>query len=702
MLATTALAGWTEFASAQQQGSVDLPTIDVQSSNDNGTVGYLATRTSSATKTNTPLLDIPQSISIMTRQQINDIGALKLEDVVRYMPGVLWHQGENNRDQVIIRGQSSSADFFVNGMRDDAQIFRDLYSTQRVEVLKGPNALIFGRGNAGGVVNRVLKEADGVTRREATILGGSFNDKRVSTDVGGAVTNTFAARLNAVYEDTDSYRDFDTIKRYGVSPTFTWAPNASTSVKLWYEYFQDRRVFDRGVPSQNGPPYFPAGVSTFFGNPALSFSPATTNAVMLKVDHAFDNGLTVVNQTRFQDTKRFYRNVYPNTTSPVSSAGLATIAAYQNTNDRQNIINQTDWTYKFNTGFAEHTFLFGTEFANQQTANARFTGFFPPGSTATITVPASNPVTFAPVVFSGLPGDARNTTNLNVAAAYVQDQIKLTRWFEIIGGARFEHFALGYQDLNAQGPTYGRALSSVNNLVSPRIGIVFHPVENMSIYASYSVSYLPASGDQFNSLTTGTVDLEPEKFVNKEVGFKWDITPRLAYTAAVYQLDRTNSRFPDPAIPGFFILSGSTRAQGFETSLVGYIMDQWQVTAGYAYTDARITGDLSATVRAGNRVALVPYNQFIIWNRYDFNDMWGVGLGVISMSNFYATSDDTVLLPAYARVDGAVFFRLNKYLRGQLNVENMFGERYYPTADANNNITPGSPRAFRVSITGSL
>ena len=586
MLATTALAGWTGFASAQQQETLTLPTIDVQSANDNGTVGYLATRTSSATKTNTPLLDIPQSISIMTRQQINDIGALKLEDVVRYMPGVLWHQGENNRDQVVIRGQSSSADFFVNGMRDDAQIFRDLYSTQRVEVLKGPNALIFGRGNAGGVVNRVLKEADGVTRREATILGGSFNDKRVSTDVGGAVTNTFAARLDAVFEDTDSYRDFDTVKRYGISPTFTWAPDASTSVKLWYEYFQDRRVFDRGVPSQNGLPYFPAEVSTFFGNPELSFSPATTNAVMLKVDHAFDNGLTVVNQTRFQDTKRFYRNVYPNTTSPVSPAGLATIAAYQNTNDRQNIINQTDWTYKFNTGFAEHTFLFGTEFANQQTANARFTGFFPPGNTATITVPASNPVTFAPVVFTGLPGDARNTTNLNVAAAYVQDQV--------------------------------------------------------------------------------------------------------------------NSRFPDPAIPGFFILSGSTRAQGFETSLVGYIMDQWQVTAGYAYTDARITGDLSATVRAGNRVALVPYNQFSIWNRYDFNEMWGVGLGVISMSNFYATSDDTVLLPAYARVDGAVFFRLNKYLRGQLNVENIFGERYYPTADANNNITPGSPRAFRVSITGNL
>ncbi|MEP7031587.1 MAG: TonB-dependent receptor plug domain-containing protein, partial [Pseudolabrys sp.] len=180
-----------------------MDTIDVTGNSD-ATVGYLATRSSTATKTDTPLRDVPQSVSVMTKQQIQDIGAQKMEDVVRYVPGVVWHQGENNRDQVVIRGQSSTADFFVNGMRDDAQYFRDLYNTERVEILKGPNAMIFGRGGGGGVLNRVMKEADGVTRREVTVQGGSFNDGRVSTDAGGKVNETFAARLNAVYEQSDS------------------------------------------------------------------------------------------------------------------------------------------------------------------------------------------------------------------------------------------------------------------------------------------------------------------------------------------------------------------------------------------------------------------------------------------------------------------------------------------------------------------
>jgi catecholate siderophore receptor len=306
------------------------------------------------------------------------------------------------------------------------------------------------------------------------------------------------------------------------------------------------------------------------------------------------------------------------------------------------------------------------------------------------------------VAFTGLATDARNVTNLNIAAAYGQDQIELTRWLQVIGGVRFDRFDLGYVNLNGQGTAYGQTFGRVDNLVSPRIGVVVKPVEPVSLYASYSVSYLPSSGDQFNSLTPGLVSAEPEKFVNKEVGVKWDVTPRLAYTAAVYELDRTNSRFPDPINAGFFILSGATKTRGFETSLAGTIADNWQVTAGYAYTDARIVGATSATIVAGNRVALVPYNQFSLWNRYDFNENWGAGVGVINMSNFYASSDDTVILPSYTRVDGAVYYKLNKNLRAQLNVENIFGARYYPTADGNNNITPGSPRAARLSMTASF
>lgn len=678
--------------------AVSLDTINVQGDS-GGTVGYLATRTSTATKTDTPLRDVPQAVTVVTKEQIQDTGAQKLEDVVRYVPGVLWHQGENNRDQIVMRGQSSTADFFVNGMRDDAQMFRDLYNTQRIEFLKGPNAMIFGRGGGGGVLNRVLKEADGTSVREITLQGGSFDNKRVSADVGGKVNDTFAARLNSVYEKSGSYRDYVNLERYGVNPTFTWTPTGATKITFSYEHYRDRRLQDRGVPSQNGEPYYPAGTSTFFGNPNLSFTPVTANIVMASIDHEFDSGLKVKNQTRFQDTKRFYQNVYPNTGSAVTAGGLATLAAYNNTNDRQNLINQTDWTYKFSLGMTRHTALFGTEFANQKSANARFTGFF--GNATTITVPASNPVSFAPVDFRGQASDARNTTNLNIAAAYAQDQIEFTRWLQFIGGVRFDRFDLGYVNLNPQGTSYGQTFNRVDNLISPRAGFVIKPIEPVSLYASYSVSYLPASGDQFNSLTPGLVASEPEKFVNKEAGVKWDLTPKLAFTAAVYELMRTNQRLADPNNAGFFILSGATKSRGFETSLAGYITDRWQTSAGYAYTDARIVGATSTTVLPGNRVALVPYNQFSLWNRYDIDHMWGVGAGVIHMSNFYANADNTVVLPAYTRVDGAVFFKLNKNVRAQLNVENVFGVRYYPTADANNNITPGSPRAVRFSVTAS-
>jgi catecholate siderophore receptor len=694
--------------------AADLPTIDVQGGGSKNTVGYIATRTSTATKTDTPLINVPQAVTVVTKQQVQDIGAQRLEDVVRYVPGVVWHQGEGNRDQIVIRGQSSTADFFVNGMRDDAQVFRDLYNAERIEILKGPNAMIFGRGGGGGVLNRVLKDADGVPVNEWRFQTGSYNNKRVSADVGGKVNDQFAARINGVFEDSNSYRDFFHMQRAGVNPTFTWTPTAQTTIKFSYEYFRDYRTADRGIPSQNGVPYDRAAPSTFFGNPALSNTPSTQNIVTALVDHTFDNGLNVKSQTRFADYKRFYQNVYPG--SAVNATDMLTLAAYNNSNDRQNIGNQTDWTKKFSLGPTQHTFLFGTEFANQKSANARFSGFFTNTGTGTSSfIPGSNPVSWQNVDFRGTiatPGlftntDARNKTNLNIAAAYVQDQVELTRWLQLIGGVRFEQFALGYTNLNngfnVSGTTLslpaGTTFSRRDNLVSPRGGIILKPVDNVSFYGSYAVSYLPASGDQFNGLTPGTSAAEPEKFVNKEVGVKWDITPRLTYTTAFYELDRTNSRFPDPNNAGFFILNGATKTRGVEMTLGGYLTDQWQMTGGYAYTDARVVGATSATILAGNRVALVPYNTFSLWNRYDFTEMWGAGLGVIYSSNFYAGSDDAVLLPSYTRVDGAVFWKLNNSLRAQVNVENIFGAKYYPTADGNNNITPGSPRAARFVLT---
>jgi catecholate siderophore receptor len=673
--------------------------------NAGGDVGYHAESTSSGTKTNTPLRDIPQSITVVTKQEIQDLGAQRLEDVAHYVPGVNWHQGEGNRDQIIIRGVSSTADFFVDGIRDDGQVYRDLYNTERLEFFKGPNAMIFGRGGSGGVLNRVLKTADGVPINDWKVQTGSYNNARVSGDVGGKITDTLYGRINGVFEDSDTYRDFGHLQRGGVNPTLTWLATPLTKVKLSYEYFHDYRTADRGIPSFAGLPFGGASPSTFFGDPSVSNASLTQNIATAVVDHDFANGLTVKSQTRYANYQHYYQNVYPG--SAVSNANTFTASAYNNSNDRQNVINQTDWTYRFYTADVKHTLMFGTEFGNQKSANNRHTGFFTTGTTSSAPISVFNPTVIGiPVDFRGQASDARNRSELKTSSVYVQDQIELTRWLQIIGGVRFDRFDLSYVNLNEQSPaTFGQTFSRVDDLVSPRIGAVLKPVEPFSFYGSYSVSYLPASGDQFGALTAVTTGLKPEKFTNREVGTKWDLLPRLTWTTAFYQLDRENTPIRDTT--GIVVAAGQSRVLGIETGLAGYVTDRWQVSAGYANVNARYltsTSNAAGTLaaRAGAHVQFVPVHTYSLWNRYDINYNWGVGLGVISQSEYYAAADNTVHVPGYTRVDGAVFWRLNKFVKAQVNVENIFGAKYYPSADGNNNISIGSPRAVRFALTTNI
>ena len=695
---------------AARAPAVPPPAPPVVVTNAGGDVGYHANSTSSATKTNTPLRNIPQSVTVITKQQIEDIGALRLEDVSHYVPGVSTRQAEGNRDEIVIRGQSSNADFFVNGVRDDGQVYRDLYNTERLEYLKGPNALIFGRGGGGGVVNRVLKEADGIPISQWKTSFGTFGEKRVSADVGDKIAPNLYARINGVFENSDSYRDYFNLQRGGINPTLTWLATPLTKVKLSYEYFRDERTADRGIPSQFGYPYFPASPNQFFGNPALSATQLTQNNATAVVEHDFNNGLTVKNQTRFATYSHVYQNVYPNGASAVTAAGTYTQAAYNNTNDRQNILNQTDWTYKFNTDVLKHTVVFGTEFGNQKSANQRFSGIFPNGATTQGGISAANPTTFQNVVFPGAASDARNKTNLNLAAIYAQDQIEVTRWLQLIGGVRFDRFDLTYVNFNgAPAVPVGASFGRIDNLVSPRGGVVIKPIDPLSLYGSYSISYLPSSGDQFGALNSRSVLLMPEKFTNKEIGAKWDILPRLTFTSAFFRLDRENTPILDPATPGLVVASGHSRVLGIEAGLAGYVTERWQISAGYTSLNARFvtatsnTGSTTAApalaAAAGAHVPFVPTNMYSLWNRYDINYNWGVGVGIISQDRYYAAVDNTVQIPGYTRVDGAIFWRLNKYVKAQINVENIFGAKYYPTVDGNNNIMPGSPRAARFQLT---
>jgi catecholate siderophore receptor len=682
-----------------------------------GTVGYYTDSTGVATKTNTPLINVPQSVSVLSKDFIQDQSTHSITDLSRYVPGVAVHQGEGNRDELVIRGVDSSANFFVNGFRDDVQYYRDIYNTQSIEVLKGPSALVFGRGAGGGVFNRTLKEADGVTRYEASAQTGSWGDRRVSLDAGQAINDNVAVRLNAFYEGADAFRDFNHLERYGFNPTVTLKPDDDTKVKLSFEYYHDKETADRGNPSigtgtrfNPTSPFVPNGdFQAFFGSPQYNNTWVDAYTAMVVVEHDFGNGLTGKNSTMISDFNRGYQNVFPG--SSVNSAGAFTYSAYNHITDRESAFNQTDFIYKTMTGSVRHTIAFGTEFGTQIGLDLRNTGIF--ASTGTNVAPgnAFDPTFFGTINFvhhaTGTNTDGVTTPDsfsnyrLNIQSAYAQDQIEITRWLQLIAGLRYDRF-----DMSATDENTGIFRSRVDDTLSPRAAVIVKPLDNLSFYTAYSISYLPSAGDQFSALNTGSALIPPQKFENTEVGVKWNILPKLQYTAAIYQLNRTN--VPLAIGGGLFAISGSNVIKGFETALTGYVTNEWQSTLGYAYTDARIGSDTNTstaanppapTILKGNVVQLVPFNQFSWWNKYQFDPMWSAALGVIYFSDSYAASDDFVKLPGFVRFDAGVYAKIDEHWRAQLNVENIFNKGYWASADGNNNISPGQGRTVRVRAT---
>jgi catecholate siderophore receptor len=650
-------------------------------------VSYRTEAISSATKTLTPLRDIPQSISVVTNEQIRDQAMDSIADVVNYVPGITSHQGENNRVQVVIRGNSTSADFFLNGVRDDVQYYRDLYNIDRVEVLKGPNAMTFGRGGGGGVISRVTKGAGFSSLREITFQAGSFNNKRLTVDFDQPLSKKVAFRLNGLYENSGSFRRFVNLERYGINPTVTITPGTQTRITFGFEHFYDGRVADRGIPSYQGRPA-DLPISTFFGNPHDSYVRARVDLFSATIQHQVGR-LNISNRTQLGDYDRGYQNFVPGAINTARTQ--VALSAYNNATKRRNIFNQTDLTYIVSTGRIKHTLLGGAEIGRQLTNNFRNTGFF--NNTATsILVSYEDPVISTPVMFRQSATDANNHLQTDLAASYVQDQVEFSRHVQVIAGLRFDYF-----DLQFHNNRNGDNLRRIDRLVSPRTGIVIKPILPLSIYANYSVSYLPSSGDQFSSLTTITQQVKPEKFSNYELGAKWDVRHNLALTTAIYRQDRTNTRATDPNDPARIVQTGSQRTNGFEVGLNGSLTRSWSVAGGYAYQDALIT-NATVAARAGANVAQVPRQIFSLWNKYQLWPKLAFGLGVVHRSDMFAAIDDTVTLPGYLKLDAAVYVPFNEKLRLQAHFENLLNRKYYLNADGNNNISPGSPRAVRVGF----
>ena len=291
--------------------------------------------------------------------------------------------------------------------------------------------------------------------------------------------------------------------------------------------------------------------------------------------------LNIRNRTLFGDYDRFYQNYVPGATNAART--LVTLTAYNNATRRRNLFNQTDLTYLASTGSIRHTLVGGVELGRQRTNNLRNSGFFNNAATS-ILVPFDDPTTSIPVTFRPNATDANNRLGLNLAATYLQDQIEINRYVQVIAGVRYDYFDLKYHN-NRNGDNLRR----IDNLVSPRLGVVVKPVTALSLYGSYSVSYLPSAGDQFSSLTTITQQVKPEKFTNYEVGMKWDIRRFLSLTSAAYRLDRTNTRSIDPNDVSRIIQTGSQRTNGFELGVNGSVTRDWSIAGGYAYQDAFIS-----------------------------------------------------------------------------------------------------------------
>ena len=464
--------------------------------------GYGDSDGSTGTKTPTPLVDVPQTVTFITEDQLEDQSVRQLGEALRYVPGVSLETGEGHRDEIFIRGQETTADFYIDGLRDDAQYYRSLYNISRVEVLKGANALIFGRGGGGGVVNRVSKRAtfnDAFTQGEASV--DTFGAFAGVVDVNQPVSDTVALRLSATYEEFDSHRDFYEGNFVGISPTITAALGPDTTLTAHYTYDEDNRLTDRGVPAFNGGP-LRGYDETLFGDRDFNDSEIEAHIARTRLEHEFSGTLSANASIQYANDDQTYANILPRGTDGTT----VQLGGYRDATQRENLYGQANLVWQVDTGPASNTLLLGVEAGRQDTQNQRWSVNFDTTDTVTLADVISIPA------FTTAQSRSRDS-NLDTFSAYIQNQLDIGDHFEIIAGLRFDRFDLDTVDLIS-----GVDGSRVDEEVSPRVGLVFKPQESLSIYASYAESFLPQAGDQFLLLSPTDAAFEPEAFRNYEIG----------------------------------------------------------------------------------------------------------------------------------------------------------------------------------------
>ena len=643
-----------------------------------------------ALKTPVPVLDVPQTVTIVTDDQIRSQGLREIGDIVRYTPGVNTSQGEGHRDAVVFRGVRSTADFYLDGVRDDVQYYRSLYNVEQVEILRGPNALLFGRGGTGGIINRVTKKA---------VLGEMFGGYDLGTDSFGALDfaadynvqtgDNSALRFNIHSDALENHRDHYDGTRFGMNPTVTIALSDKTTMDLSYEYADHERFIDRGIPTINNAPDESLS-SIVFGDEDINVTTLEANIMRANVSHKFSEtrkGNLAVQSSSFE---KMYRNLY----ASGYDGTLVTMDGYLDPTERDNFIVSGNIVSEVVTGSITHTILVGAELINTENKNHRYDTNWSTTDDDNEVFDISRPMDFS-VNSAGVATSVNFTNSLKsksesditVTSLFVQDQMDLTDNVKVMLGGRLDSFDITVDDIKN-----GTSESRTDDRFSPRAGLIYKPQENVSLYMSYSESFLPRSGEQFKALSASSARLDPDVFESTELGLKWAMTDTLSFTAAIFDSEQTRAAYDN--VTGENSEIRGLRVDGIELELRGQVSDKLQLAVGYS--------SLEGTTSSGGVAREVPDHTFSLFAKYQVDENFGWALGITQQGESHIKDNSTLVLPEYTRFDFAAYWNVANDMVLRLNVENLTDELYFPHSHSTHQASVGEPLNARVSLSKSF
>jgi catecholate siderophore receptor len=641
-----------------------------------------------ALKTPVPIINVPQSLSIFTEKNLKNQGLREISDIVKYTPGVNSSQGEGHRDSVVFRGVRSTADFFLDGLRDDVQYYRSFYNIEQVEILRGPNALLFGRGGTGGIINRVTKKAElGSKFGSVDFAFDSFGASDITLDYNVNTNSDSAFRFMMHVDSLENHRDHYDGDRLGINPTYIRKLSDKTTIDLSYEYIDHERFIDRGIPTINGRPDRSLK-DVVFGGADVNTTTVEASIFRGNLTHEISDTSKAIFTIQSSDFEKMYRNYY----ASGYDGTLVTMDGYLDPTERQNLIISSNFVNELQIGNAVHTILVGAEMIDTENENFRYNTFWSTTSDDNeifnITRPMNFGINSAGVITTNdFAADLNNqtTSDIEVTSLYIQDQIDLSeRWKFMIGG-RVDNFDITIVDVKA-----GSSQSRDDSEFSPRGGIIFKARENMSLYWSYSESFLPRSGEQYKKLDANAARLDPDVFENSEFGLKWDIYDALSMTLSKFDSKQVRASYDNET--GESAEIRGTEIDGLELEIKGKVHEKLYVAFGYT--------NLNGETSSGGKPRELPGHTLSLWAMYDLSDNFGYALGVTHQGESNIKDNNSALvLPGYSRIDFAAFYNLSSDVTVRLNVENLTDKLYFPHSHSTHQASVGEPLNARLSIT---